>query len=66
MKQNGTVKFFNAQKGYGFITSDDGTEIFVHKSGTLDVVKKDDRVTYTVEMSRKGYKAINVKRLNMY
>ena len=40
----GRVKFFNEQKGFGFIAGDDGTDIFVHKSGTLDVIKKDDMV----------------------
>jgi len=59
----GRVKFFNEQKGFGFIAGDDGTDIFVHKSGTLDVIKKDDLVEYITENGKKGLKAVRVKRV---
>jgi len=59
---SGKVKFFNDQKGYGFITAEDGTDYFVHASNTLDKLKKDDQVSFELETGQKGLKAINVKR----
>jgi len=59
----GKVKFFNEQKGFGFIAGDDGKDVFVHKSGTLDVIKKDDAVQFEVEEGKKGLKAVKVKRI---
>lgn len=59
----GKVKFFNEQKGFGFIAGDDGKDIFVHKSGTLDLIKKDDLVEYFTEEGKKGLKAVRVKRV---
>lgn len=60
---NGTVKFFNNAKGYGFIKDDDTEkEIFVHVSGLIDEVREDDKVTYEIEEGKKGLNAINVKR----
>lgn len=52
----GTVKFFNAEKGFGFITSDDGDDVFVHASGVLrDVgLLPDDRVEFRVDKDRDG------------
>ncbi len=58
----GTVKFFNEEKGYGFITPDDGgKDVFVHKNG-LDgtIIKEGDKVTYDTEEGRKGLNAVNV------
>ena len=61
MKQ-GTVKFFNEEKGFGFITPDDNSkDIFVHKSGTLEEIYKDDRVEYEEERGPKGLNAKKVK-----
>ena len=61
MKQ-GTVKFFNDSKGYGFITEDDsGTEYFVHISGLNDEVKQGDTVEFELKEGRKGMNAVNVK-----
>jgi CspA family cold shock protein len=67
----GTVKWFNAQKGFGFITPDDssvsgkGGDVFVHYSGILsDGFKSLDegqRVTFDVEQGEKGPQAVNVK-----
>jgi CspA family cold shock protein len=60
MKQ-GTVKFFNESKGFGFIRSDDGQEIFVHVTGLIDKIKEGDKVTFDVVQGKKGLNAVNVK-----
>ncbi|MBC8054630.1 cold-shock protein [Paradesertivirga mongoliensis] len=60
--QQGTVKFFNETKGFGFITpSNGGSEIFVHSSGLIDNIRENDTVSYDVEQGRKGLNAVNVK-----
>lgn len=59
----GTVKFFNSEKGFGFIVPDDGgKEVFVHKTGTRDQLREGDKVTYEVEQGPKGLNAVNVQR----
>ena len=59
---NGTVKFFNNVRGFGFITPDDGEkDVFVHKSDLVDEITEGDKVSYDVEESEKGLNAINVK-----
>ncbi len=60
----GTVKWFN-QKGYGFITMDDGTDVFVHYSGINTAEKfkslvEDEPVVFDVIDTEKGRQAINV------
>ena len=51
----GTVKFFNEAKGFGFITpSDSKTDIFVHVSGLLDEIRENDEVTYEEESGKKA------------
>ena len=58
----GTVKFFNDSKGYGFITEEDtGKEHFVHISGLIDEVKEGDSVEFELTEGRKGMNAVNVK-----
>lgn len=59
---NGTVKFFNEGKGYGFITPDDGgKDIFVHVNGINgNYLNEGDKVSYDVEEGRKGLNAVNV------
>ncbi len=61
--QQGTVKFFNETKGFGFITpSNGGEDIFVHTSGLkYRNVRENDVVTYEVEQGKKGLNAVNVK-----
>ena len=60
---NGTVKFFNVSKGYGFIKNDDDdSEVFVHASGLNDEIKDNDKVSYDVKEGQKGLNAVNVKR----
>ena len=59
---NGTVKFFNNAKGFGFITPDDGgKDLFIHQSGLVDEITEGDKVSYDVEDSPKGLNAVNVK-----
>ncbi len=57
----GTVKFFNEEKGYGFIKDDnEGKDYFVHANGLVDDINQDDRVTYNIEEGRKGPNAVDV------
>ena len=59
---NGTVKFFNISRGYGFIAPDDGSkDVFVHQSGLVDKITEGDKVSYDVEEGEKGLSAKNVK-----
>ena len=58
----GTVKFFNETKGFGFIVPADGSEdVFVHSSGLIDQIRENDKVEYEVERGKKGLNAVNVK-----
>ncbi|MCB0399820.1 MULTISPECIES: cold-shock protein [Winogradskyella] len=60
--QEGTVKFFNNAKGFGFITSKDSNEdIFVHSTGLIDNIKEDDKVQFKTEQGKKGLNAIDVE-----
>lgn len=60
---SGTVKFFNTEKGFGFITPDEGgKDVFVHKTGTRERLMEGDKVTFEVEQSPKGLNAVNVQR----
>ncbi|GHU83767.1 MAG: cold-shock protein [Sediminibacterium sp.] len=61
----GTVKFFNEEKGYGFIKHDEsGKETFVHANGLVDQIEANDRVVFDVQEGRKGLNAVNVKRIS--
>lgn len=58
----GTVKFFNEAKGFGFIKDgSNGQEIFVHISATTEVIKEGDNVTFEVQEGKRGLNAVNVK-----
>jgi cold shock protein len=60
--KEGTVKFFNSTKGFGFIKPSDSSEdIFVHQSGLIDDIRENDNVKYDEERGRKGMNAVNVE-----
>jgi CspA family cold shock protein len=62
----GTVKWFNESKGFGFITREDGTDVFVHyssiQSNGFKSLAEGDSVSFDTENGAKGLKAINVVR----
>ena len=64
----GTVKWFNNQKGYGFICNEEGNDIFVHYTGLnmegFKTVSEGDEVEYEVIEGEKGPQAINVTKLS--
>jgi CspA family cold shock protein len=61
----GTVKFFNETKGFGFITpANSGADIFVHASGLIDKIRENDQVEYEEERGKKGMNAVNVTLIN--
>jgi len=61
----GTVKFFNAQKGYGFISRDDGADVFVHFSNIegsgYRSLEEGQQVEFEIGQGRKGDEALKVK-----
>lgn len=61
--QQGTVKFYNEAKGFGFISPENGGEdIFVHSSGLKSrTIRENDKVVFDVEQGKKGLNAVNVK-----
>jgi CspA family cold shock protein len=62
MQKEGTVKFFNVTKGFGFISqSDNRSDVFVHSTGLIDEIRENDNVTFDVEEGKKGLTAVNVK-----
>ena len=66
LTMEGTFKFFNAKKGYGFIVTDDNKDLFDHitNMSRVDFIpQKGDRVEFGIESTAKGAKAINVKKV---
>jgi CspA family cold shock protein len=64
---NGTVKWFNESKGFGFITQEDGTDVFAHYSAIKDegykTLAEGDLVSFDVVEGDKGPKASNIMKL---
>ena len=59
---NGTVKFFNDSKGFGFIKDNESdNEYFVHVSGLIDEIRENDEVSFELKEGKKGLNAVNVK-----
>ncbi len=59
---NGSVKFFNESKGFGFIKdSETSKEYFVHVSGLKEQIRENDEVLFDLQEGRKGLNAVNVK-----
>ena len=60
--KNGTVKFFNETKGFGFIKlNGSDEEFFVHVSGLKDEIRENDEVVFEVQEGKKGLNAVNVR-----
>jgi cold shock protein len=60
----GTVKFYNREKGFGFIKVDGQNEdLFVHQTGLIDDISENDQVEFDQEKGKKGMNAVNVKRV---
>jgi cold shock protein len=60
----GKVKFFNEEKGFGFITNEEtNQDVFVHVSGLVHEIRQNDHVSFEVQEGRKGPNAVNVSRL---
>lgn len=63
----GSVKWFDEKKGFGFITADDGNDVFVHYSSIVDQPRRQknlsqgQRVEFDIESGDKGNKAVNVR-----
>jgi len=62
---NGTVKWFNADKGFGFITGEDGTDVFAHFSQInidgFKTLEEGQKVTFNVAQGQKGPQAENIE-----
>ncbi len=66
VQQTGKVKWFNDSKGYGFISQDDGPDIFVHQTAIevegFRTLQEGETVTFEVQDGPKGLQAVNVRR----
>lgn len=66
MSQSGVVKWFNNSKGYGFLTDENGADVFVHfsaiQSEGYKTLKQGDKVEFEAVEGEKGLQAVNVKK----
>ncbi|HDG6048942.1 cold-shock protein [Staphylococcus aureus] len=62
---NGTVKWFNAEKGFGFIEQENGGDVFVHFSGIVSdgykTLEEGQKVTFEITEGQRGDQAVNVQ-----
>jgi CspA family cold shock protein len=65
---NGTVKWFDSKKGYGFITRDNGEDVFVHFSAIMvdgfKTLREGQKVQFEIQQGSKGPQAVNVTPIN--
>ncbi|MCX8122728.1 MAG: cold-shock protein [Spirochaetes bacterium] len=63
----GTIKWFNEKKGFGFISKEDGSDVFVHYTGIIGngfrTLKEGQRVEFEIESSDKGPRAVSVRAI---
>ena len=63
----GTVKWFNSEKGFGFISKEDGTDVFAHfsqiKSEGFKSLDEGDKVSFTIEKGPRGEQAANIVKM---
>ncbi|MGT2666702.1 cold-shock protein [Streptococcus rifensis] len=63
----GTVKWFNAEKGFGFITQEDGSDVFAHfsaiQSDGFKTLDEGQKVAFDVEEGQRGLQAVNITKL---
>ena len=60
--KEGKVKFFNSQKGFGFVIDNESqNEYFVHVTNIIDQIAEDDEVSFDVAEGKRGQMAVNVK-----
>jgi CspA family cold shock protein len=66
-RNTGTVKWFNDQKGFGFLEREDGDDVFVHHSAIVSegfrTLTEGDRVEFSIEQGQKGLAAVDVRKI---
>ena len=66
-RESGVVKWFNDKKGYGFITRDSGSDVFVHHSSIIAEgfrsLSEGDRVEFAIKEEQKGQAAVDVRKI---